>query len=277
MTDKYVPMSNGKIFFENDAKNEQQEFDVDFIELLASVIMEVHVLQEDRDYVNCHYKIKKYLERVLEARISDISVISYPDLIEYIEKTNIGTTELYLALAKAFELEADIHIAEKSESGSIRVYLISLSFYIDTLLSDSDLLPENYEEKINALVDIIGLYEMTDWSLFRLFKFYEITHHFGKAEDLLFELLSMASLMETKSIDHIDNKPKIKMSRVEIITEGVAFYNRLLMKSAVELAAGNLPMDEVLDGLNQVMKLKDLYEKLEIKKKQEDLIAFLKS
>ena len=277
MTDKHVPMSNGKIFFENDAKNEQQEFDVDFIELLASVIMEVHVLQEDRDYVNCHYKIKKYLERVLEARISDISVISYPDLHEYIEKTNIGTTELYLALAKAFELEADIHIAEKSESGSIRVYLISLSFYIDTLLSDSDLLPENYEEKINALVDIIGLYEMTDWSLFRLFKFYEITNHFGKAEDLLFELLSMASLMETKSIDHIDNKPKIKMSRVEIITEGVAFYNRLLMKSAVELAAGNLPMDEVLDGLNQVMKLKDLYEKLEIKKKQEDLIAFLKS
>ena len=264
--DNPVRLDEGDFFFENDKADEEAGFCVAVIEKLAVLIVQVTELQEKKDYRTCHTKIKEYVEGLLATPLVDVSKISYPELTDFIQQSGIGRTETYLALAEVFKMEADICKCERSEAEAINIYLNSLSLYIDTLLSDSDLIPENYEDKINELVQAVGLYEMTDWALFQLFKYYELTNRFGRAEDLLFELLSMAALLETKSIGYIENKPKLKRSRVETIHEGIAFYNRLLMKNAIELSEGNLPMDEAIEGLKQVLKLKDLYENMELMK-----------
>ena len=253
-----------KLFFENEAADEEAGFCVAHIEDLALLIIQVTELKEKEDYKSCHDLIKEFVEDLLSTTLDEVARISYPELTDYIRQSKLDSTEIYLALAEVFKLEADICKIERSEADAISIYLISLSLYVDTLLSDNDLIPDNYEEKINDLVNAIGFYEMTDWALLQLFKFYEMTSRFGKAEDLLFELLSMAALLETKSIKYIENKPKLKWTRVEIINEGIDFYNRLLKKSAVELSKGNLPMDEAIEGLKQVIKLKALYEKMEL-------------
>ena len=260
--DNFKRLSDDDFFFENDKADEEAGFCVALIENLAVLIVQVTELKEKKDYRTCHIKIKEYVEKLLSTSIGNVSKISYPELIDYIHQSNIGTTETFLALAEVFKMEADICKCERTEVEAINIYLNSLSLYIDTLLSDPDLIPENYEEKINELVQAVGLYEMTDWALFQLFKYYELTNRFGKAEDLLFELLSMAALLDTKSISYIEYKPKMKKSRVETINEGIAFYNRMLTKNAIELAKGDLPMDEAIEGLKQVLKLKDLYEKM---------------
>lgn len=72
-----------------------------------------------------------------------------------------------------------------------------------------------------------------DW----LFQFYELTNQYGKAEDVLFEII------------HEDP---------EYVTKGILFYERLLQKNDDELLLGNLPrpeVEEAYDDLKSRQKL----------------------
>jgi hypothetical protein len=61
---------------------------------------------------------------------------------------------------------------------------------------------------------------------------------YDKAEDVLFELLEQGT------------------HRNIILSEGVAFYQRLSKKRLEELEKGNLPIDEVLEGMKKIQSLK---------------------
>jgi len=73
----------------------------------------------------------------------------------------------------------------------------------------------------------------------------------------------MASLLNIKAIKFIKDKPKITKTRLEIIDEGIEFYNRIIKLSNAELAKGNLPLHEAVTGLEQVRRLKALYQIME--------------
>ncbi|HEY5589028.1 MAG TPA: DUF6483 family protein [Candidatus Paceibacterota bacterium] len=70
---------------------------------------------------------------------------------------------------------------------------------------------------------------------------YEISGAYDKSEDILYKLL--------ESID----KKDIEMYRYTI-NEGIKFYEDLLNKNDKELKKGNLPRNEVIDGLNELKK-----------------------
>ena len=63
-----------------------------------------------------------------------------------------------------------------------------------------------------------------------LFRYYEFAGQYDKAEDVLFKMIM------------INNKD-------EMVGEGFAFYERLKGKTLMELEDGNLPLDEVIEGL----------------------------
>jgi len=66
--------------------------------------------------------------------------------------------------------------------------------------------------------------------------FYEKIAKYGKAEDVLYELLEE------------------KQYSSEIVNVGMDFYNKLLLKSDDELIKGNLPRDEIIDSLKKLKK-----------------------
>ena len=68
----------------------------------------------------------------------------------------------------------------------------------------------------------------------RLFRYLEERALYATAEDALYEWLDR-------------NDP-------DAITEGIAFYERLLARSDVELADGNLPRAEVEDGRGELLQ-----------------------
>ncbi|WP_291349130.1 DUF6483 family protein [Desulfosporosinus sp.] len=47
----------------------------------------------------------------------------------------------------------------------------------------------------------------------------------------------------------------IKTNKDDIVNEGFAFYHRLKMKPPVDLENGNLPLDEVIEGLKVYQNL----------------------
>lgn len=106
--------------------------------------------------------------------------------------------------------------------------------FIETLIADSKFHQKEYLDKINELVEKIIKYELPNKTQFKLFQYYELIGCFGKAEDILYEL--------------IDIKYR------GILAEGKSFYERLLNRSDNELLNGNLPRDEVQEGLAQIEK-----------------------
>lgn len=74
-----------------------------------------------------------------------------------------------------------------------------------------------------------------------LFHYYESSQEYGKAEDILLQRLDQ---------DHDSH-------RSVVLDEGIAFYERLQEKSPEELTQGNLPLDEVLEGMAKIRALKD--------------------
>jgi len=67
----------------------------------------------------------------------------------------------------------------------------------------------------------------------KVFRYYERMGRYDRAEDVLYEILEV--------------KP-------EFSNEGVQFYERLLKRSDEELVKGNLPRDEVLEGMQEMKK-----------------------
>lgn len=71
----------------------------------------------------------------------------------------------------------------------------------------------------------------------KLQRYYYLVGNYAKAEDLLFKLIE----------DVID----LDIHK-ELLTEGINFYENLLGKTDLELEKGNLPRDEVVDGINAI-------------------------
>lgn len=70
----------------------------------------------------------------------------------------------------------------------------------------------------------------------KIFQYYRITGRYSKAEDLLYSMIDKSS--------YIDKK--------RLIEEGNMFYKNILSKTDEELENGNLPRNEVLDGMNEL-------------------------
>jgi hypothetical protein len=114
------------------------------------------------------------------------------------------------------------------------MYLKSLSLFIQSVCTDENLRNPTYISKIEKLIDKIGGYAIPHRIRFALFEYFEAVGRFGKAEDMLYEL--------------IDEKYP------DIIAEGESFYLNLLQKTDRELSDGNLPRDEVVEGLEYLQK-----------------------
>ena len=260
---KKDPGPSGDILFEDDVLKTTDpggKRGAALLERLSAVIFDVTAQREDFEYELCHKLINDFVEDFLETEIKNFSSVPYMEIIRYIKEAELESTEVYLTFAELFELDGDIYFAEDLELKSIPVYLKSLSFYIDALLTNSELIPENYTGKINNLIKIVGDYEMPDWAVFHLFKYHETSGQYGKAEDLLFELLGATSHIDLNSAKTAEDKPGYSIPRQTLIDEGIAFYNRVISQGSVNLSMGNLPINEAIEGLDQLIKLKSNQE-----------------
>jgi hypothetical protein len=151
----------------------------------------------------------------------------------------MGTLNIHSCLWAAVLLKAEADIYEDQENhteGYYRylkaLYLLLVSLLHDPTVADTDL-SINVDELLNRLED----YELPLSIKQQLFAYYEHMGHYALAEDTLFDLL------ETNQHDP------------GLIEHGEAFYQRLLLKSNADLAAGNFSREEVEEGLQQLRQM----------------------
>lgn len=129
---------------------------------------------------------------------------------------------------------------------SLNTYAISLDELLQKTNSEyfkygriNDLIIVSLE--VDKLLEKIVIEEdLSDVQRYRLFKYYWVIGQYASAEDLIYFMVKNSN----------------SAAKETYIKEGINFYKDLLLKSDNELTIGNLPRDEVNEGLAELLKLK---------------------
>ena len=119
---------------------------------------------------------------------------------------------------------------QKLERDIFNAYLKSFLLF-KTAFKNNELKLEKDLAKAFECCEHLLSFELNDAVMFEIFSFYKLEKQFAKAEDVLFMLL--------------------EKNRNEAKVTALRFYNDLLKFDDAELKKGNLPREEVLEGLKK--------------------------
>ena len=155
-------------------------------------------------------------------------------------RTNDGIEPDKAIIIAALQKEAgDIFEAAGDSDSSYIRHSKALNLLLEVYNHDT---PTNLPDYLNetgiaGLIAKLDRYELPEATKLRLLLYYEKAGNFAKAEDLLYDM--------------------IETGQPEIIDRGIAFYRRIALKSDQQLEAGNLPREEVQEGLAELERMKE--------------------
>jgi len=210
----------------------QKDYLLRIIEQLTAILIRVVLHKEAKNYGKALIEIELAYQTLLLIDPNRIRKMTTEELIDWLRSDGIFDVEKSLVTAELLREEAEIRELESRFTETLLELLIkAFCLYDEAIRHDSRFAREKYAKKVDGVVQKISKYELPLDVQFRLLQYYERDGSFDKAEDLLHELADR---------DYPD-----------ILGAGKAFYTRLLEKSDADLASGNLPRDEVKEGLAQ--------------------------
>lgn len=204
---------------------------------LSELITKVLKSNDNKELKESREMVSEAFKRLLGLNSELAESLSYKDLMKLVGAYESAEALKFVILAQLLKLDGDMYKAEGEEMKSFNIYLKSLNVYIKAVLLDSDLI-EQGEKIIDEIINEVEAYELPKESSLLLFNYYELVNKYDKAEDILFELLETDDSVES------------------ILKEGICFYERLLEKEEEALENGNLPLDEVKEGIERLKILK---------------------
>lgn len=163
-----------------------------------------------------------------------INSLSDEMLIQALSPLGMLDFDKCLWVASLLKAEGDIYKAKENNAESYYRYLRALNLFLEAQLQDRVQMQSEFFTDIDVLLQQLAEYELPASTKRKLITYYELSGHYAKAEDILFELLEPGPTNPT------------------LRREGLAFYRRLLAKSNYDLQAGNLTREEVEEGLNKL-------------------------
>lgn len=214
----------------------QSDYILRMIEQASRVMAQIMWHKQQRDYPGAHNFIDEQFKIMLGMGAGFIHSAPEETLLAMLTTAGELDTEKCWLLATLLKAEGDLYSEQEDYDNSYYSYLKSLDLFLEVLASSREI------HHIDAIPEVEGLlYKLSDYELPRhskelLFRYFEQSYQFSKAEDTLYELLDA---------DPYDR---------ETIESGKAFYRRLLRQHDSVLALGSLSRDEVEDGLMKLMR-----------------------
>ena len=199
-----------------------------FIETLTG-IRSLRAAQQDYAALEA---ITKLAARLLELP-DDGRLRSLREVLAYMGQAGPVTLDRdrQIALAALLVEAGSIYEAQRRLDDSYHCYLQALHRMLEVTLDGSGAALPEYAPRVERIAAALRDYSLPSGTLMRLLQYYEQAGAYGKAEDVLALLL--------------DAEPHSR----EVVALGRGFYRRLLQVGDDALAAGNLPREEVEEGL----------------------------
>jgi hypothetical protein len=135
-------------------------------------------------------------------------------------------------LGQLVKEKADLKRMKGGDAGGL--YIKALNMIATAMRQEDRLATALNKQYVDEIVEATAGMELPEESRLLLFAYYELAGLYGKAEDMLYDLLKSTG------------------DRSDIVESGREFYQRLLRLDDKTLREGNLPRNEVMEGYNKL-------------------------
>lgn len=178
-------------------------------------------------------RVNKELKALVGLDIGTVDVFSFNSIEGLISKGMQYSADKFIAFGCLMKLQGFISNKENNHNSKIQYYEKALeSFY--TAYTEDDETNSKYLDDAVEVASELSQYELSLDIDKKILKLYELANKLDKAEDTLFYMLRKTN------------------NDGNIILEGMKFYNRLKEMDHDKLKEGNLPIEEVEDGILEI-------------------------
>ena len=209
----------------------EQDYFMRMVSMLAGMLARILFLKNQKDFPRALLEIQATSRTLLGIDHTLIRQFSPAQLMVLLG------TDPSLAIPKAYilglllEEEAEIRSTMGEEDEADILNLKSLELLIGAWLPEGKSLAPDHTDHVDALLAGLAGCALPPELLVKIMSYHERRGHFDRAENVLFDILAATP---------------------DFAPEGLQFYSRLLMKSDGDLRSGNLPREEVLEGIREL-------------------------
>lgn len=203
-------------------------------EMFTLALARVSYLREQKKYDEALLEIMDSGKKIVGIDLNMLNYISDVDMMNLFKSEDPSNAGRFLVLAGFLNEEGDIHFNLKNNNEGFRCYLKSLVLYCEALKYKDVIKTNEYFDKIEKLIENLNEYDLP-WNVKNnLINYYEEAGKYSSAEDLIFELAEAGD--------------------EQILSSGLSFYNRLLLKTDEEIEKGNLTREEINNAILELKK-----------------------
>ena len=216
----------------------QRDYILRIAEEFGRAIAQVVYQKQIKDYAAGQNLIDEQCKQILGVGIGFVHSIPEETLLSMLTSFGTLNTEKCWLLASLLKAEGDIYLDQGNSDNSYYSYLKSLNLFLEVLLLDATISGTDFVPELEGLLYKLSEYELPTSTKLKLFRYFDQSGQYARAEDILFDML------EIGSPDRY------------VLALGIAFYQRLQRKSAADLQAGNFSRAAVEAGLSQLESMK---------------------
>ncbi len=206
------------------------------IEQMVAVLARVLFNKQIHNYDQALHDIDKALQSMFGWGSDFTTTLTATDLLAHLENVEGQYWEKCLVAAELINEEAQVFALKNGHSPMITdLYYKAFLFYFKAVQNAQDYDVNSFLHKLDYLANTLTQDDLPDTMKQELCDYYEWCGNYARAEDIYYELLELD-----------------RDAAIPLLT---AFYTRLLAKSDEQLQAGNLPRNEVQDGMNEIKRL----------------------
>lgn len=215
----------------------ERDYILRLIEQLTQVLSRILFSKDTKNYDEAKELLRQAYPNMLGLDPDMIRSMSDNEIISFLKITGSTQYERCIMIAELFKEEAAID--ELIDGGlseeAVLTYFDSLSLFLEAMINKDELMTERFRRDLESVLEKVSDYEIPAEILEKLVRYYELSGRYAEAEDILFELIGS--------------------SYPGILQKAESFYRRLMEKPDDELLRGNLPKDEVNEGLERISGL----------------------
>lgn len=209
----------------------RRDYFVKLVQELSGVLLRIVSLKARQEYAAALHEIDTALDRYLNLGPAQRTPENLDQVLRLCSREEGPAGDSIKMLADVFYEQGEILKLEHDPDAGRGALLLSLGLYLETV--QAGIVSLDLLVRIDQLIQQLTDAPLPGPLLGRLCRYLEDRGLYAKAEDVLYEWIERAD-------------PKAR-------AEGLAFYERLLLKSGADLARGGLPRAEVEEGKGRLL------------------------
>jgi hypothetical protein len=211
----------------------ERDYIMRMIQMLVQVLARILFLKKGEQYPEALDEIQKASKQILGIELNVFRKLSDIQMIEFLSlDVSLGVPKCYAAGILLKE-EAEILAIQKNESESLDTFVKALSLLTEVAIHNRSLVDAAHASAIESVVGTLKGKDIPVYVRKKLFHYFEIAGQYGRAANVLSEILPIEP---------------------SFVSEGIGYFERLEKKSDDELFRGGLQrnyVEELLGDLRE--------------------------